>query len=100
MAAGSTTGKVAIPADTPTQIAGPGADIETSFRTSNVKLAFIPDTTPAIIQVGSEAAVTADEGFVFFADSETGVVENFDLVAAEELWLVATEAGELRFFRS
>lgn len=94
------TGKIAVVADTPVQVAGVGAPVETGARTSAVKLAFIPDATPAVCQLGTEAAVTADEGFVFFADAETGVVESFDLVSAEEVWFVATEAGELRFFRS
>lgn len=95
------TGKIDIAADTPVQIAGDAAPLAvTRSRTSNIKVQFLPDATPAVLQVGSEAAVTADEGFVFFADSETGVVENFDVVADEELWVVATEAGELRFWRS
>lgn len=94
------TGKIAIVADTPTQIAGTVADVaSTRGRTSGVRFTFIPDTTPAVVQVGSEAAVTADEGFVFFADAELGTTETFNLVADEDLWFVATEAGELRWFR-
>ena len=101
MAVSSSTGKIAIVADTPTQIAGRGMDIETHGRTSAVKFSFIPDATPAVVQIGSEDAVTNDEGFVLFiTDEDIAGEEDFELVANEDLWLIATEAGELRFWRS
>lgn len=96
---GSTYGKIAIAADTNVQVAGIGKDIETQWRTGKVKLSFVPDATPAVLSVAStSAALTGNESYDMFVGTDSEA-DDFDLVAGEDLWVRATEAGTLSFRR-
>lgn len=103
MAAGSTTGKITVVANTPVQIAGSGlgasGKIETHARTSGVKLVFVPASTPAVSQIGTQAALVGNTGFLVFVPDNTVGEDDLQLVADEALWFVSDKNGELRFRR-
>lgn len=89
---------IAVAADTDVQVAGPDfADgVDTHASTNKIGLAFVPDSTPAVVSfAATEAESLAGTGFPAFVDSSTGVTENIHLSVGDELWVRATEAGDL-----
>lgn len=95
--------KIAIAADTPVQIAGRDVAsttlVNTKARSLTVKLNFIPTAGEALVTINNTSAGAIDGYPLPSTDADDPNVfqgsDDISLIADDDLWLYATEAGTL-----